>query len=192
MAVAGVKRSFSSFATAIAGSTSAFLPVTDGQTLEQPQIPVTLPTWDEVAGEVADADYNRCFDDSMRADRDEVLTIHAEAEGMSKSTMFESFLDEVVASGRTVVPLGELMTDASNLPTHSIEPMTIPGREGWLATVASRMVANQSASGIMDAPAVRHTFPELIHLQSDVSVVVSLSEANTKPERPSSTPSLST
>ncbi len=133
-----VKRSFPfRYNSDCRGQCGAFLPVTDGQTLEQPQIPVTLPTWDEVAGEVADADYNRFLMDSMRADRDEVLTIHAEAEGMSKSTMFESFLDEVVASGRTVVPLGELMTDASNLPTHSIEPRTIPGREGWLATVAS-------------------------------------------------------
>lgn len=119
------------------GRCGAFRPTVGGTELSQPQIPVTLPTWDEVAGEVPDENYNRFLMDSMRTGTDEVLTIHAEAEGMSKSRMFEAFLDDVIASGRDIVPLGELVADESTMPVHSIKPETIPGREGWLAVVSS-------------------------------------------------------
>tara|TARA_Y100000589_G_scaffold274367_1_gene268102 strand:- start:2117 stop:3013 length:897 start_codon:yes stop_codon:yes gene_type:complete len=119
------------------GDGGSFRPVVDGHDLSQPQIPVTLPTWDEVAGEVSDDRYNEFLMESMRPDCDEVLTIHAEAEGMSKSRMFEAFLDDVIASGREIVPLGRLVDEGNTMPTHEIEQRTMAGREGWLAVVAN-------------------------------------------------------
>lgn len=119
------------------GTCGPFQPVVGDRTLSQPQIPVTLSTWDEVAGEIPDDRYNEFLIDSMRADRDEVLTIHAEAEGMSKSGMFESFLDAVISSGREIVPLGRMIDETPSLPTHAIRPETLAGREGWLAVVSN-------------------------------------------------------
>ncbi len=118
------------------GTCGAFRPTVGNHELSQPQIPVTLPTWDEVAGEVSDDQYNDFLMNLMRADSDEVLTIHAEAEGMSKSRMFEAFLDDVTASGRNIVPLGQLANETTTMPTHRIEQRTIEGREGWVAVVA--------------------------------------------------------
>ncbi|MEE2906888.1 MAG: polysaccharide deacetylase family protein [Planctomycetota bacterium] len=117
------------------GVCGAFRPVVDGTCLSQPQVPVTLPTWDEVAGRIQDRDYNEFLLQSMRSDHDEVLTIHAEAEGMSKAAMFEDFLDRVIATGRSVVPLGELVDDSASLPAHTMTQGTIEGREGWVAVV---------------------------------------------------------
>ena len=88
-------------------------------------------------GEVSDDRYNEFLMNSMRSDCDEVLTIHAEAEGMSKSRMFESFLDDVIASGREIVPLGEMVDEDAAMPTHRIEQRTMTGREGWLAVVST-------------------------------------------------------
>ncbi|MCH2152756.1 MAG: 4-deoxy-4-formamido-L-arabinose-phosphoundecaprenol deformylase [Phycisphaerales bacterium] len=118
------------------GTDGPFMPRAGDRILNQPQVPVSLPTWDEVAGQVSDDDYNEYMLDLMRADHDEVLTIHAEAEGMSKAAMFADFLDRVQASGREVVPLGSLIGDHETLPTRSIDQREIEGREGWVAVVA--------------------------------------------------------
>ena len=118
------------------GPAGPFMPRAGDRILNQPQVPVTLPTWDEVAGEVSDDRYNDYMLDLMRPDHDEVLTIHAEAEGMSKADLFGDFLDRVEATGRKVVPLGALVGDPDTLPTGSIEQCEIEGREGWVAVVA--------------------------------------------------------
>ena len=115
------------------GLTGPFRPVVDGDLLTQPQVPVTLPTWDEVAGQVKDQDFNAYLLSKMRPDHDEVLTIHAESEGMSKASLFEDFLDRVTASGREIVPLGAMVEADGDLPTGVIEQDEIDGREGWVA-----------------------------------------------------------
>ncbi len=117
------------------GSCGVFRPVVDGILLSQPQVPVSLPTWDEVAGEIDDGDYNAFMLKSMRPDHDEVLTIHAEAEGMSKASMFEDFLDQVMDTGRDIVPLGDLVDTSSMLPEYGLKADSIDGREGWVAVV---------------------------------------------------------
>ena len=117
------------------GRCGPFLPLINGTCLEQPQVPVTLPTWDEVAGEVSDQQYNSFMLDSMRPDHDEVLTIHAEAEGMSKADMFEEFLDRAMEMGREIVPLGQMVGDSGGLPRRPILQGHVDGREGWVAVV---------------------------------------------------------
>ena len=119
------------------GGCGAFRPLVGGKPLTQPQVPVTLPTWDEVAGRIGDQDYNDFLLESMRSDQDEVLAIHAEAEGLSKASLFEDFLDRVSDTGRTIVPLGDLVDEQADLPEHAIERGRVQGREGWVAVVAA-------------------------------------------------------
>ena len=115
------------------GRTGIFRPRVGDRVLEQPQIPVTLPTWDEVAGRIPDDRYNDHLFDLMRPGEDEVLTVHAEAEGMSKSGLFEMFLDQAAERGWEIVPLGSLLPDAPVSTIGRIAAAEIPGREGWVA-----------------------------------------------------------
>lgn len=112
---------------------SIFLPIAAGQELEQPQIPVTLPTYDEVIGHigVSDATYNNHLLSRLRSEGVNVLTVHAEVEGISRLTMFDRFLKAVRARKASFVPLGALLRDRPLLDRARIVPMEIPGREGW-------------------------------------------------------------
>lgn len=73
---------------------SIFRPEINGQELPQPQIPVTLPTYDEVIGrdEVSDSNYNDFLLAQLDPEKLNVLTIHAEVEGIACFEMFERFL----------------------------------------------------------------------------------------------------
>jgi undecaprenyl phosphate-alpha-L-ara4FN deformylase len=115
---------------------SPFYPLVDGRRIEQLQIPVTLPTYDEVVGRngITDADYNNYQISLLKPDAVNVLTIHAEAEGGKCAAMFEEYLAEVIRLGYEVVPLGEvadLCRDTA--PTGEIVLQPFPGREGVLA-----------------------------------------------------------
>ena len=119
--------------------TSIFRPLLNGQPLAQPQIPTTLPTYDEVIGRngLTNANYNAWLLDQLKPDAFNVLTIHAEVEGISCNTLFRDFLAEVLQRGWKVLPLGALLpTDLNTLPTGRVVPFTQPGREGWIAAQA--------------------------------------------------------
>jgi undecaprenyl phosphate-alpha-L-ara4FN deformylase len=99
------------------------------------QIPVTLPTWDEVVGtRVTRADYNAfILDEISRQQGVPVYTIHAEAEGIVLAEMFDSLLTEARARGIRFCPLSELLPeDITQLPTGKIVRGNLSGREGWL------------------------------------------------------------
>ena len=99
------------------------------------QIPVTLPTWDEVVGSsVARDDYNDFILDSIEQQQGvPVYTIHAEAEGIVLSEMFNDLLDKARHRGIRFCPMGELLPeDLTQLPTGKIVRGSLPGREGWL------------------------------------------------------------
>jgi undecaprenyl phosphate-alpha-L-ara4FN deformylase len=67
-----------------------------------------------------------------------VLTIHAEAEGITLAETFEDFLDEVIKRGWEIVPLGKLLPrDTASIPTGEICKEVIPGREGWVSVQKS-------------------------------------------------------
>ncbi|WP_168403335.1 4-deoxy-4-formamido-L-arabinose-phosphoundecaprenol deformylase [Erwinia amylovora] len=99
------------------------------------QIPVTLPTWDEVIGSgVSRADYNGFILDNIRRHQGvPVYTIHAEVEGIALSEMFADLLTEARRRGIRFCPLSELLPqDVAQLPVGKIVRGNVPGREGWL------------------------------------------------------------
>jgi undecaprenyl phosphate-alpha-L-ara4FN deformylase len=114
---------------------SIFRPVVDGRELAQPQIPVTLPTYDEVIGRngMSNDNYNDYLLGLLRPGKLNVLTIHAEVEGIVCLHMFERFLDKALSQGHQFVSLGVLLHDAASIGTARLEAGVIPGREGWVA-----------------------------------------------------------
>lgn len=110
---------------------SLFRPIAGGVALA-PQVPVTLPTYDELIGRngVTDANYNSILFDHMRPNELNVLTIHAEVEGIVKSRLFEEFLDEAETRRITFSPLGKIVEDTEKIPTGTIAEATISGRDG--------------------------------------------------------------
>jgi len=106
--------------------------------IAQPQVPVDLPTYDEGVGRGAGAD--EAWNDHLLAlisdGAPHVLTIHAESEGGAKAALFEDFLARAIARGHAFEPLGEWLTRhvTDPLPTCTLVPGQVPGREGWLCT----------------------------------------------------------
>jgi hypothetical protein len=88
--------------------------------LDQPQIPVDLPTYDEAAlpKENRDEVWNARLLQLISDDKPHVLTVHAESEGGSKSACFEAFLDQALAAGHTFTPLSCMLSEAP-ATTHS-------------------------------------------------------------------------
>ena len=116
--------------------THIFLPVVDGRRLEVPQIPVTLPTYDEVIGRngITDRNYNAHLLSQVRADRLNVLTVHAEVEGMRCRALFEEFIKDAFEKGMTFSRLCDLLPeDTSVFPFGTVDQGHVPGREGWVA-----------------------------------------------------------
>lgn len=113
---------------------SVFNAAVRGKRLGVPQIPVTLPTYDELIGRngVTPSDYNGKLLSLFRKDGLNVLTIHAEVEGISCAAMFEDFLLDAKHSGWNFVPLGEILRDYTEITTSKIRKGEIPGREGWV------------------------------------------------------------
>lgn len=114
---------------------SIFRPEVKGVPNAQIQVPVTLPTYDEIIGRngINDDNYNEYMLSLLQPGKLNVLTIHAEAEGGKCLPMFEDFLDKTQKNGWDFVTLGELVRDAGTIPFGRIVPESFPGREGWLA-----------------------------------------------------------
>ncbi len=112
-----------------------FKPLVDGLVLNQAQIPVTLPTYDEVIGRdgVTDENYNEYILSRLNPDGLNVLTIHAEVEGVARHDLFDDFLAKAAEAHIELVPLGELLPSSGHLPPGRIVPRELPGREGWIA-----------------------------------------------------------
>lgn len=118
--------------------TSIFRPRVGGRLLSQPQVPVTLPTYDEVVGRggIDDASYNAHLLSILREDALNVLTIHAEAEGIVCSRLFDEFLGEAHRRGAELVPLRSLLEDQAAPEPGGIVAGATPGREGTLCCQA--------------------------------------------------------
>ena len=126
---------------------SIFYPLVEGKISSQPQIPVTVPTYDELIGRngVSDKNYNQVLLDLFRPKKLNVLTIHAEVEGMVKLDLFGRFLREAHSKGITFIPLGKLIEDPFKIDHAPIIPKSFPGREGWVACQGS-VISNSMKS----------------------------------------------
>ena len=114
-----------------------FYPVVEGRTLTQPQVPVTLPTYDETIGRygISLQNFNDHILSLMRPDRLNVLTIHAEVEGGICRDLFERFVTTARSRGISFVPLSALL-ETEPITPGTIKAGEIAGREGWLSCQA--------------------------------------------------------
>ena len=62
-----------------------------------------------------------------------VLTVHAEVEGIICEKIFDEFLGDAKARGIYFVPLGELPEYYKQSKPDKIVARDIPGREGWIS-----------------------------------------------------------
>lgn len=129
---------------------SIFRPVVGGRRLGPVQVPVTLPTYDELIGVASQPEtYNDCLLDMVRPDVLNVLTIHAEAEGIACRKLFQEFLVKAKKRGIGFEPLGDFLSRAGEIPEAAMGKADIAGREGWVSAQAEgpeRM--GQRAEGI--------------------------------------------
>jgi undecaprenyl phosphate-alpha-L-ara4FN deformylase len=118
---------------------SIFRPIVGGREIPQPQIPVTLPTYDEVVGRngVTHGTYNDYMLTLLDPQRLNVLTVHAEVEGITCLEMFEQFLKTALSKGSSFVPLGVLLREYPQSDPTIIVAKEIPGREGWVSCQAA-------------------------------------------------------
>lgn len=116
--------------------TSIFRPLINGQPGTQPQVPTTLPTYDELIGRdgVTPDNYNEHLLRRLRPDQLNVLCVHAESEGLIGFRLFQDFCNQVAAQGATLVRLADLLpADCATLPLARMALASLPGREGSLA-----------------------------------------------------------
>jgi undecaprenyl phosphate-alpha-L-ara4FN deformylase len=106
---------------------SIFRPVVAGVELRQPQIPVTLPTYDEMIGRggVNDGNYNASLLSLVRPGKLNVLAIHAEVEGYARLDLFARFLEMTTSRGLSFVPLESLLDDAVDIGSAAVVARTI-------------------------------------------------------------------
>ena len=116
---------------------SVFRPVEAGKPLSHVQVPTTLPTYDELIGrQCTPQTYNDHLLALIRPDRLNVLTIHAEVEGICCHELFEEFLDKATQRQIAFRPLGSMVPALETISEGVIRKGEIAGREGWLASQA--------------------------------------------------------
>ena len=108
-----------------------FRPLVDGKPMT-PQIPATLPTYDEMVGRdgISDENFNQTMLDMIKGGQLNVLTIHAEVEGIAKKEMFDQFLASARDSDIQFIPIGSLLPALEQIPTAKILQGKVAGREG--------------------------------------------------------------
>jgi undecaprenyl phosphate-alpha-L-ara4FN deformylase len=98
-----------------------FYPEFDGEKLRTLQVPVTLPTLDEllIRGE-----------ETLDLPRSgiHVYCAHAEVEGLSRLDWFRSILREAIEKGGRIVPLTTVAGLASKAPGCEVAERPVPGR----------------------------------------------------------------
>lgn len=111
-----------------------FYPLLPAGTPSQvPQIPATLPTYDELVGAGCSAEeYNAALLQKITPGGFHVLTIHAEVEGITCAAMFEEFLELAAARDITFCPLIELLRE-DELECCPLEQQSLAGRDGLLS-----------------------------------------------------------
>ncbi|MCU1760852.1 4-deoxy-4-formamido-L-arabinose-phosphoundecaprenol deformylase [Pseudomonas sp. 14P_8.1_Bac3] len=113
---------------------SLFRPALPTGGLGAPQIPVDLPTFDEVVGpSLAANDFNAFILDRFTPQHHNAYTIHAEVEGILMANHFRALLAEARQRDIHFQPLGHLLPDTPDaLPRGRVLRGALDGREGWL------------------------------------------------------------
>jgi undecaprenyl phosphate-alpha-L-ara4FN deformylase len=120
-----------------------FFPRIEGRVFRTLEIPTTLPTLDELMGrpEFPDSGIVRHLMGLLVPDGLNVLTLHAEIEGMGRRGLFRDFLAACRGAGVAFVRLDEaarsLLSDRAALPVCTQEMRPIEGRSGLVATQAA-------------------------------------------------------
>jgi undecaprenyl phosphate-alpha-L-ara4FN deformylase len=118
---------------------SVFMPRVNGQLLSQPQVPVTMPTYDEALGRdgINNSNYNDHMLTLLKEDQLNVLTIHAEAEGNICRDMFDEYVRKAKDMGYEFTMLKDAIpAETSVIPPGRIDNRAFPGREGWISCQA--------------------------------------------------------
>ncbi len=112
-----------------------FLPILEKNKIGLPQIPVTLPTYDEIIGRkgLTHATYNQFLLSLIKPGQLNVLTIHAEAEGIYCRDLFENFIKQAVARNICILPLGNLLAKFVPQEKCPVIQKEIAGRQGKVA-----------------------------------------------------------
>ncbi len=122
------------------GAEPPFFPSVRGRTLRALEIPTTLPTLDEDLGRdgITPENYVERLVSRYRPGADEVLTVHAETEGLAYRALFRRLLERHRELGIATLPLADLVREARvGAPVRRIELGTIPGRSGRVAVVGA-------------------------------------------------------
>ncbi len=103
-----------------------------------PQVPVDMPTFDEVVGpELAAGDWNDYLLKRFRPGALNVYTLHAEVEGIAFAEDFRALLKAAREEGVLFLTLGDrLPADPRQLPAGNLVRGSLAGRQGWLGVQA--------------------------------------------------------
>jgi len=116
---------------------SLFSPVIDNRRYHHVQVPTTLPTYDELVGRQCTPEtYNDHLLTMIRPDQLNVLTIHAEVEGIGCVNLFQDFLIKAKQRGITFSTLGDIHAKAGKIEESKMDRGLEAGRDGWLACQA--------------------------------------------------------
>lgn len=116
--------------------THPFVPIRNAEVIACPQMPTTLPTFDEIYGldGVNEGNVvNRQLDRTRAAPASgHVYTLRAEFEGMRLAPMLEALIEGWRDQGYRLCSLGEYFEwlPDKNLPRHDVVDGTVPGRGG--------------------------------------------------------------
>ena len=120
-----------------------FFPRVDGRIFKTLEIPSTLPTFDELMGrpEYPDSAIVPHYLSLLRADRPNVLTIHAEIEGMGRRALFRDLLQACRQAGVQFIRMDdlarELLANPAVIPVRDQVQVEIDGRSGFVASQAA-------------------------------------------------------
>jgi undecaprenyl phosphate-alpha-L-ara4FN deformylase len=119
---------------------SPFFPEIAGRVFKTLEIPSTLPTFDELLGrpEFPDEKIVAHYLSLLNSEQPNILTIHAEIEGMMKLPLFRELLTALVNQGVQLVRMDDLardlLTHREAVPVQPLVMAEIEGRSGLVAT----------------------------------------------------------
>ena len=119
---------------------SAFFPEIGGRVFKTLEIPSTLPTFDELLGRPGFPDDKIVahYVSLLKTDRPNILTIHAEIEGMMKRPLFRELLAAFTNKGVRFVRMDdlarEILAHRETVPVQPLVMAEIDGRSGTVAT----------------------------------------------------------